>query len=205
MSEPELPGDAAAEARAIRRRWITLGEMLAVVAVAISGLTLWNSYDERKTAAAERAEAARAAPKPRAAELIAWEQNGGASLAFKGAGCALQNAEIAFPTALGVPSRSTVLEHTIRANWFDDALLKLTDGGPDRATGVVPVAIEFGCEGLGTGYMTEAGIYDIAYEIAPGFLTGRGVELRGMTRRAGGGGQARLNAVWAKVKPVVQK
>ncbi len=36
--------EQAAEAAAIRRRWINLGEVLAVIAVLISALTLWNSY-----------------------------------------------------------------------------------------------------------------------------------------------------------------
>ena len=43
-----------AEAAAVRRRWINLGEILAVVAVLISGLTLWNSYTERSHAEAEK-------------------------------------------------------------------------------------------------------------------------------------------------------
>ena len=47
MLEPETPQQQAAEAAAIRRRWITLGEVLAVAAVLISALTFWNSYQER--------------------------------------------------------------------------------------------------------------------------------------------------------------
>ena len=53
MTEKQTP--AQAEAAAIRRRWITLGEILAVVAVMISGLTFWNSYSERTASEAERA------------------------------------------------------------------------------------------------------------------------------------------------------
>src|ERR1044072_3882571 len=37
----------AVEAAAIRRRWINLGELLAVLAVLISGLTLWLNWSER--------------------------------------------------------------------------------------------------------------------------------------------------------------
>jgi predicted negative regulator of RcsB-dependent stress response len=46
MSERQTPEEKR-EAAAIRRRWITLGEILAVIAVLISGLTLWNSYSDR--------------------------------------------------------------------------------------------------------------------------------------------------------------
>jgi hypothetical protein len=46
-ADPVAPAGSAceqrtAEAAAIRRRWITLGEALAVIAVVISGLTLFN-------------------------------------------------------------------------------------------------------------------------------------------------------------------
>ena len=68
MSEPETPQQRA-EAAAIRRRWITLGEILAVAAVVISGLTFWNSYQERSSAEAEKA-AAKQAKSQKAQTLI---------------------------------------------------------------------------------------------------------------------------------------
>src|SRR3546814_20351205 len=54
MSEKQTKAQAA-EAAAIRRRWITLGEIVAVAALIISGLTFWNSYSERTASEAERA------------------------------------------------------------------------------------------------------------------------------------------------------
>ena len=45
-----------AEAARVRRRWINLGELVAVLALVISALTLWNSYRERTTNEAEHAQ-----------------------------------------------------------------------------------------------------------------------------------------------------
>ena len=56
MSEERQTPEERKEAAAIRRRWITLGEILAVVGVLISGLALWNSWSERSSAEKERAE-----------------------------------------------------------------------------------------------------------------------------------------------------
>jgi hypothetical protein len=42
--------DNSPEARAVRRRWINLGEFVAVAGLVISGLALWNSWGGDKTA-----------------------------------------------------------------------------------------------------------------------------------------------------------
>ncbi|HEX8061853.1 MAG TPA: hypothetical protein VF535_01415 [Allosphingosinicella sp.] len=43
MSEDRQSQAERREAAAIRRRWITLGEILAVIGVLISALALWSS------------------------------------------------------------------------------------------------------------------------------------------------------------------
>ncbi|KAK0338546.1 hypothetical protein LTR94_038208, partial [Friedmanniomyces endolithicus] len=73
MPKEAAKEERAAEAAAIRRRWITLGEVLAVLAVSISALTLYLNWadkkDERADKAAERAAESRKASS-RAAILI---------------------------------------------------------------------------------------------------------------------------------------
>ena len=93
---PETPKEArAAEAAAIRRRWISLGEMLAVLAVGISGIQqlggsfwvepLFNGvtlliaigiagYAQRRRAAAGRATLLEK-PRPASADLITERGN----------------------------------------------------------------------------------------------------------------------------------
>ena len=208
---PEMPskppagkrGEAAAEkaeAAAIRRRWITLGEFVAIAGLIISALALWNSWAERRDARAVRADEQTAAHEAAAAErrhigLVAAD-DGGDVLSFKGVDCALQTSDIAFPSALHVPPQNTLLQHRIETAWFARPLLKLTDGGADHRRGRLPVLITSRCDGAGEPRI-ESAIYDLVWEIEPR-LFGRVVKLRGMILReaANGGGAKRLDALW---------
>ncbi len=202
-AETTTPSEAA-EAAAVRRRWITLGEFVAVAGLVIAGLSLWTSWEERRDAREVRAEeraAAREAARAAASRsgLIATATNG-RSIAFRGVDCALQSTDIRFPKALGVAPQGTVTVHAIDAAWFDRALLRLTDGGADRRQGRLPVLIDSVCTGS-TGNRQESAIYDIAWRIEPR-LFGRVVRLRGMAIRERTAnhreGAARLDALWSK-------
>jgi predicted xylose isomerase-like sugar epimerase len=89
----------AAEAAAIRRRWITLGEVLAVLAVIISALTLWNNWSERHASdAVKNADAAKASA--RAGTLLLVAINSGKSELVLKPGSAeqsVQSQQISFP------------------------------------------------------------------------------------------------------------
>lgn len=199
---PAAP-EVTAETVAIRRRWLSLGEAVAVAGVIIGGLTFWNSFEERRDAREIRAEERAAAKEAalaaaRRTGLIATEADGD-TIAFKGVDCALQSADIRFPKALGVAAQSTVTVHEIEAGWIARPLLKMTDGGPDRRQGRLPVLIDSLCTGP-EGNRQESAIYDIAWRIEPGLL-GRSLKLRGMVMRqrvTGSGGQATLDALWTK-------
>ena len=128
----------AVEAAAIRRRWITLGEILAVIAVIISGLTLWNSWNERGDTEATRvAEAQRATT--RAATLVLTATASEHALALKPTSSdqSVQSQTVTFPTALGVAPAETTGEPRIEAAWFERALKKARgDAGlPDDSRG----------------------------------------------------------------------
>ncbi len=200
---PPLPPEPTAEAVAIRRRWLSLGEAVAVAGVIIGGLTFWNSFEERRDAREIRAEERAAAKEAASAAarrtgLIATDA-GGSKIAFKGVDCALQSTDIRFPKALDVGAQGTVTVHEIEAAWFARPLLKLTDGEADRPQGRLPVLIDSRCTGP-EGNRQESAIYDIAWRIEPG-LFGRSVKLRGMVMRqrvTGSAGQATLDALWRK-------
>jgi hypothetical protein len=83
--------------------------------------------------------------------------------------------------------------------WFARSLLKLTDGGPDRRQGRLPILIDSLCTGP-EGNRQESAIYDIAWRIEPQLL-GRSLKLRGMVMRqrvTRNSGQATLDALWTK-------
>lgn len=205
-SDPETPQERA-EARALRRRWISIGEAVAVAGVVIAGLGFWNNYSERQDAAAERAIERKTAEQGKAEQAAALRRvrlvtsevdNKGIVLAAP-EGCALQSTEIRFPAALGVENRSTVVTHRIEADWLAAPLLKATDGGADRREGRLPVLIAATCTST-DGDHAETAIYDLLWRTEPGgLLSGRALRLRGLVRRESGGDAGRLNALWKGV------
>jgi len=70
-----------AEAAAIRRRWVTLGEFVAVAGLIISALALWSSYTDRRADQAEKqiekAENARARHGLVNGDTLAWWRDPG--------------------------------------------------------------------------------------------------------------------------------
>jgi hypothetical protein len=214
--EPAPPAKAetkaearALEAAAIRRRWITLGEVLAVVAVIISALTLWNSWSERsdsaavKTADAERTSA-------RAANLLLLAAGAGDDrLVMKPAAAeqSVQSQTIIFPTALGLAPAETTGEPRIEAAWFERALKKAREAArlPDDSRGDerLPVAIVTRFLVDGSAH-EDVALYDIGYTISGRLLSGHSITLRGLSlakRVKKDGAQAALDARWGKLVP----
>jgi hypothetical protein len=209
-STPQSREEArASEAAAIRRRWITLGEIIAVVTVLISGLTLWNSWSERRESeAAKTVEAERASTKAARLVLVAGE-TGKSRLELKpvAADQSVQSQEILFPSALGAAPAQTNGEPRIEARWFQDRLVKAREAAqlPDNSRGDerLPVAIV-------TRYLVDGAahedvaLYDIGYTISGRLLSGHEVTLRGISlvgRVNKGSAQAKLDARWKALLP----
>lgn len=201
MADPETPSQAA-EAAAIRRRWITLGEILAVLAVLISGLTLWNSYSQRSADEAERA----AQKKEKASlskALVLKAQGGGKRLALTAVdpAQAIQSQTIALPSALGVGRIETLIEPRIEAGWIKAADKKARKAGAaDEASGDLrlPVAITTRFVTGGETF-TDVTLYDVGYRRDGSLLGGTDVELLGLSlveRVPAAKAQARLDALW---------
>lgn len=192
---------AKAEAAATRRRWITLGEIVAVAAVVISGLTFWNSWSERQDAAAERQAERAAESKERAASsavlLTGSAEDDGAMLTLSDPAHRIQQIEVRFPKALGVGPQTSVLEPQIQAAWIAAPMLKLTDGGADRREGRLPVAITASYWDADV-QRTSTAIYDLVWRTEPRTLQGRTLKLRGviLRERVTNDGQARIDGMW---------
>jgi hypothetical protein len=199
----------ASEAAAIRRRWITLGEVLAVVAAVISGLTLWNSWSERAdNEAAKSAEASRSSLRAARLVLTATAAND-RKLVLRPSSPdqSIQSQSVTFPSSLGVTPAQTTGEPRLEAAWFADALEKSRNeaGLPDDSHGDerMPVAIT-------TRYLVEGEphedftIYDVGYSVAGRLLSGHTVTLRGLSlvsRVKNDDAQKLLDARWAKLRP----
>ena len=196
--------DKAEQAR-IRRRWVTLGEVLAVAAVAISGLTLWNSYTDRQDARVEKAgEAARATVVNRTLLLKATADRdaGRLDLLPLRAEQSIQGQTIAFPTALGLAPVDTTGDARIERGWFDDALVrarkKIGLEAETRGDERLPVLLttRYLADGVP---VTDRAIYDIGYATDTAFLSGTDVRLRGLSlvARVKDDGIRRIDRLWA--------
>lgn len=197
---------ASAERRAARRRWITFGEVVAAAGLIIAALSLYLNWSDRRADEAERsAEQAEArtsaAERGRHVGLVATDADGDV-LAFKAAACALQSADISFPSALRVAAQSTTLNPRIDADWFAKPLLAALDPAKAEA-GRLPVLIESRCTSE-TGDRLERAIYEVPFSVDSRFLRGKAIRLSGLVLReyvTAANGQARLDAAWRKLAP----
>lgn len=199
----------AAEAAAIRRRWITLGEGLAVVAVLISGLTLWNSWSERSDSrAAKQVDEQRASSRAVTLVLTATASDDRTlSLKPGSADQSVQSQTIRFPTALGAAPADTTGEPRIEAGWFERDLKKARDraGLPDDSRGDERLPIAITTRFLVDGEAHEdVALYDLGYTITGRWLTGHSVTLRGLSlvsHANDSNAQTKLDARWAALFP----
>jgi len=207
--DPERRADAA-EAAATRRRWINLAEIVAVAGLLISGLALWNSYQERSGEETEKTTARKQA----LAEAMTMVLRGTAdregerlSLAPADPAQTIQSQIIVFPVALGAMRRETLADSRIEAAWFRREILRAAANDREQAQALdgdqrLPVAIttRFYRDGA---LFTDTAVYYVVYRLEGGGLfDGRRIRLRGLSRLnlegadTQGAAKARIDALW---------
>ncbi|WP_333572222.1 hypothetical protein [Sphingomonas sp.] len=210
--EAESRAKDRAEAAKVRRRWVTLGEVLGVAAVLISGLTLWNNWSDRRETRAEQAATEQRAS-AKAAKLVLLAADGGKqTLTLKPAAAeqSVQSQTVLFPSALGVSPAATTGEPRIEGGWFDHALVKAREaaGLPDNSRGDERLPVVIVTQFLADGDPHEdVALYDVGYTIAGKFLGGHSVTLRGISLIAKvkrDHAQARLDARWKTLLPAAK-
>lgn len=205
---PETPKEVrAAEAAAIRRRWISLGEMLAVLAVGISALTLYLNWSDKEDERADKASQSRSASARAAKLVLNAKADGDDRLLLTPAAPdqIVQSQTIIFPGALGVAPVSTTGEPRIEAGWFESALKRTREKAklPDNSVGDEKLPVVITTRFVVNGEAREDNaVYDIGYGIAGRWLAGHDVTLRGLslvTRDVGKVPVARIDARWSAV------
>lgn len=177
----------AEEAAAIRRRWLSLGETLAVAAVLISALTLWLNWSERSDSQAEKtAESRQAASRAATLTLGAQSAGKGERLDLRPALADQQvlGQTIRFPAALGLDPVETTGEPRIETGWFEDALKKARNkaGLPDDSRGDERLPVVISTRFLSGGQQhDDLALYDIGYTIKGRMLGGHSLALRGVS------------------------
>jgi hypothetical protein len=163
------------EQRRRRLRWLTLGELLAVAAVAISALGLWKSWqsDDRPTTIVEQR-------RPIALTLRGKAENEGRSLAISPVeqSHALQSLTIKLPGAAS--TLNTGSDGELSANDLENALGKAADQG--KGTHRLRARIQ--AVYVEAGVVRHAGgNYSLAYRWEGGGLFGgRSLRLVGLAR-----------------------
>ena len=200
MTTPDTPADKA-EAAAIRRRWVTLGEVVAIAGLVISGLALWSSWSERRADEAQRRVEKTSETRARTAvTLTATPVDGGAALTLRDAAHPVQTVTVRFPAALGIGVQSSAVGPRIEAKWFAQKLLELTDKGADAREGRLPVVIAADYWN-GDQHITDTARYDIVWKTQGRLFQGRALRLEGLLLRTRDGSPAKLDAAWSAVKP----
>ncbi len=192
----ETPTEQA-EAAAIRKRWLTLGEVVAIAGLIISAIAFWNSWDQRRSDETERRQDKATETRLKTVVLLRGiPQRGGAILTLSDPDHPVQRVTVTFPTALGVSPQTSSVEPQIEAEWFAKKLLTLHDKGGDDPRGTLPIIIASDYWN-GDEHIIDQAVYDLAWQIRGRFLQGRIVQLRGMAlRERGKPNQARLDALW---------
>lgn len=201
----ETPQERQEKAR-VRRRWLTLGELLAIAGVAISALALWNSYGER-TASEAKQDAEEAVGRRKAATLVlkADADKDGRTLALspRADSQAIQSQTIRFPAALGLQPVETSGDARIERGWLEDALVKARHaaGARPETAGDARLPLFITTVFLADGDPhTDRAVYQLGYLAEHGFLSGTSVRLRGLSRQGAAAsdaaGQAQVDAMW---------
>lgn len=201
MSDDRQTPAERKEAAAIRRRWITLGEVLAVIGVLISGLALWNSWSERS--AAERERVAEKAQKANISRIVLLKTTGGGkrlALTAHDPDQAIQGQTLYFPSAFGLGAFDTT-EPRIEAEWVKRAVRKAHEKDSKiRGDARMPVAVTTRFVADRRAF-TDTALYDVGYkESGGGLFGGSEVELKGLSligRTTAAKAQERLDALWA--------
>lgn len=183
-----------------RRRWINVGEIVAVLALVISAASFW---DARLAREREAAEAARPAP-IQPLVLTASVEDEGSRLRIAAAGdSVLQTQTIRFPKPLGVDVIETNGNARIEADWFASELRAALAGG-EAKVGRLPVAIETRYIAQGRE-ATDRAVYDLAFRLRERTLRPDAVELEGMTLVAHAKSTdtlvTRIDERWARLHP----
>ena len=188
------------EAQRTRRRWITFGETVAVLALLISAASFWDAHQDH----VRNAPVPKAATAPVALVLTASVADDGQRLDLHAAHAdqVIETQTLYFPASVRSASVETTGNARIEAGWFEDGLVKAAKAAKP-AVHRIAVGIETSYTTDGTPH-TDRAIYDIGYTLHSRFLRGSSVQLEGISlvaRRVGPDLRARVDARWHTQAP----
>lgn len=184
-------------------RWLTLAEIVGVVALVIAGLGYWDSHRQTNAGEIERAEAAaerraeqRAAALKRTFLMTGAPDRDGSRVQLTSANAeqVIQTQTVWFPADVRKDEIETTGAPRLEAAWVEDGLRKAKAKRGRVPVGVLTIYIEDGQT------KTDRSIYQLGYSIHPRTLRSDRVELEGLSlarRGVDGDLQAAAGALWA--------
>lgn len=192
----ETPAEKA-EARAIRRRWLTIGEIVAVAGVIIAGVSLWLSWADKRDEASQKAvEASKMKAAESRLDLRASVVADGRQAVLSDPAHEILDTAVAFPKTLGIGAQAPVLPR-IESDWFAASLLTATDKGADEREGRLPVLVTVSYR-AGDATRRDSAIVELVWRTSGRVLKGRELRIEAARIRERGGDQARIDALWAR-------
>lgn len=204
---PEDPHPPKSPRRGPRLRWLTLAEVVGILALVVAAAGWWDNHRQRVQEQSDRAVAARtqAADTQQAALRRTFlltghvVDDGRIRLAPARADQVIQTQTVIFPGSVRRAPVETTGNPRIDLAWFEAGLKDTAHGrGADGAEARLPV-------GIVTTYVeagetrTDRSIYDLGYTLHHRFLRGSKVELDGLSlvrRGVGGDLQGALDKAW---------
>ena len=193
---------AKAEAAATRRRWINLGEFVAVGGLIIAGVSLWLTWSDRRADLAEKKAEQTATANAKARYDVRAKVDGKDLTLIADDTHTLGDISVAFPADLGIATQASATP-VISASWYEGALMKATDGGADDQTGKLPVLLTVNYTD-GNAQRTTTGIYDIVWRTNGRALLGRAFHVVALRLHRIGGTQAEVDRLWQKERPTTR-
>ena len=186
------------------RIWLTVGEIVGVLALVVAGLSYWDTHRERVVSEKERSAEQRRMAAQRAFAMIAEVQGDGDRLKLTPvhADQPIQAQVFLFPRQVRGDPVQVTGNARIEAGWFAHGLNKARERAhmkPEAGDARLPV-------GVVTTYLdgadtrTDRALYDIGYDAQHRLLGEPRIRLDGLSfaGRVGGDLQARVDAVWAR-------
>jgi hypothetical protein len=212
MTQHETPQPAPKKTPFWRRRWVSVGEAIGVIGLAVAVLSYCDAHRERKVQVEERTAEQRQAQARSVLVLTAQatEDGGRLNLSPMKSGQAVQSQRYIFPRpVLDHAMQVDAAQPQIQRGWFEDGLkheieeAAKASGGRSAGEGELPV-------GVITTYIedgetrTDRTIYQVGYRIEKGgLLRGSKVILLGVSlarRLPKGDLQAAVDASWTRAR-----
>jgi hypothetical protein len=184
-----------AEARATRRRWITLAEFVGVAGLIIAAAGLWMGWADRRSDVADKAAEIVSEAKARGIVTLSGAvSHDGETMTLSDPAHDVQSVSAAFPSALGVGTQSSVLGPRLSVDWFSDKLLAVTKG---KDAGRLPVILTATWWDGDTKHADSA-TYDLVWRREGTLFGGHKVKMVRLSLRDRSASQTSLDAAWVR-------